>query len=74
MQYYCIIAIIIINSFKTLYFSYLFNRIELQIMSFVEKIDLNNIINTSKTKSYLTISERNAPKRSNNFCELLNFL
>ena len=36
-------------------------------MSFVEKIDLNNIINTSKTKSYLTISERNAPKRSNNF-------
>ena len=36
-------------------------------MSFVEKIDLDNIINTSKTKSYLTISERNAPKRSNNF-------
>ena len=31
-------------------------------MSFVEKIDLNNILNTSKTKSYLTISERNAPK------------
>ena len=67
MQYYCTIAIIIINNFRTLYFSYLFNRIELQIMSFVEKIDLNNIINTSKNKSYLTISERNAPKRSNNF-------
>ena len=47
MQYYCNIAIIIINSFKTLYFFYLLNRIELQIMSFVEKIDLNNIINTS---------------------------
>ena len=67
MQYYCNIAIIIINSFKTLYFFYLFNRIELQIMSFVEKIDLDNIINTSKTKSYLTISESNATKRSNNF-------
>ena len=36
-------------------------------MSFVEKIDLDNILTTSKTKSYLTISERNAPKGSNDF-------
>ena len=36
-------------------------------MSFVEKIDLDNILNTSKTKSYLTISERNAPMGFNDF-------
>ena len=36
-------------------------------MSIVEKIDLDNIINTSKTKSYLTISERNVPRGVNNF-------
>lgn len=36
-------------------------------MSFVEKIDLDNILNTSKTKSYLTISERNAPTGFDDF-------
>ena len=36
-------------------------------MSFVEKIDLDNILNTSKTKSYLTISERNSPIGFNDF-------
>ena len=36
-------------------------------MSFVERIDLDNILNTSKTKSYLTISERNAPMGFNDF-------
>ena len=36
-------------------------------MTFVEKIDLDNILNTSKTKSYLTISERNAPMGFNDF-------
>ena len=36
-------------------------------MSFVERIDLDNILNTSKTKSYLTISERNAPMEFNDF-------
>tara|TARA_Y100001936_G_scaffold80179_1_gene78699 strand:- start:2483 stop:3127 length:645 start_codon:yes stop_codon:yes gene_type:complete len=36
-------------------------------MSIVERIDLDNIINTSNTKSYLTISERNVPRGANNF-------
>ena len=36
-------------------------------MSFVERIDLDNILNTSKTKSYLTISERNSPIGFNDF-------
>ena len=36
-------------------------------MTFVEKIDLDNILNTSKTKSYLTISERNSPIGFNDF-------
>ena len=66
MQYYCIFALIIIDSFITLYFKF-FNNIEVQIMSFVEKIDLDNILNTSKTKSYLTISERNAPIEFDDF-------
>ena len=66
MQYCCIFALIIIDSFITLYFKF-FNNIEVQIMSFVEKIDLDNILNTSKTKSYLTISERNAPIKFDDF-------
>ena len=36
-------------------------------MSFVEKIDLENILNISKSKPYLAISERKAPKWSNDF-------
>ena len=40
-------------------------------MSFVEKINLDNLPNFSKTKSYLTIVERKAPRKSNIFFKKL---
>ena len=40
-------------------------------MSFVEKIDLANLPNVSKNKSYLTIVERKALKGSNIFFKKL---
>ena len=40
-------------------------------MSYVEKIDLNNLINFSKTNSYLSIVEREIPRLSNSFFENL---
>ena len=40
-------------------------------MSYVEKTDLNNLINFSKTNSYLSIVEREIPRLSNSFFENL---
>ena len=40
-------------------------------MFYVEKIDLNNLINFSKTNSYLAIVERETPRLSDSFFEKL---